>query len=225
MLNERRFFLSLMPYLLLFIAGVVDSVGFLHLKDGVFASFMSGNSTHMGMMLSYHDYPRASVYIAILGIFIIGAMSGELIALSSHRFYRGVVMTSVSIVLLFATIMQYYVPFLVVNFIICYGMGMQNIALRLTIEKAIPLTYATGYLVNIGRLLALAIVGKGEPKRLMQYLCLWGSLISGAVIGGIIMQTIPQYSLLLPLALTTLIAITLLYIEHSHRSTPIDTEL
>ena len=59
MLNERRFFLSLMPYLLLFIAGTVDAVGFLHLKDGVFASFMSGNSTHMGMMLSYHDYPRA----------------------------------------------------------------------------------------------------------------------------------------------------------------------
>lgn len=225
MLNERRFFFSLMPYLLLLVAGVVDAVGFLHLQNGVFASFMSGNSTHMGMMLSYHNYPRAAIYIATLGIFIIGAMSGELIALSSRRFYRGVVMTSVSIVLLFAIFMQSYVPFLVINFIICYAMGMQNIALRLTIEKSIPLTYATGYLVNIGRLLALAIVGKGDKKRLMQYLCLWSSLISGAVIGGIIMQTIPQYSLLLPVALTILIAFTLLYIEHSYHSTPIDTEL
>ncbi|WP_297481500.1 YoaK family protein [uncultured Photobacterium sp.] len=225
MLNERRFFLSLMPYLLLFVAGTVDAVGFLHLKNGVFASFMSGNSTHMGMMLSYHDYPRAAIYIALLSIFIIGSMSGELIALSGRRFYRGVVMASVSVVLIFAIIMESYLPFLAINFILCYGMGMQNIALRLTIEKSIPLTYATGYLVNIGRLLALAIVGQGDRKRLMQYLCLWGSLISGAMNGGFIMQTIPQYSLFPALALTSFIAVTLFYIEYTHRSTPIDTEL
>ena len=104
---------------------------------------------------------------------------------------------------------------------LCHG----NAKYRVTIEKSIPLTYATGYLVNIGRLLALAIVGQGDRKRLIQYLCLWGSLICGAMNGGFIMQIIPQYSLFPPLILTTSIAMILFYIEHNHHSTPIDTEL
>lgn len=218
MLNERRLFLALMPYLLLFIAGLVDAIGFLHIQNGVFVSFMSGNSTHLGMMLGLHDYPRAAVYIAVLLIFIIGAMSGELIALSSRRFYRGVVMGAVAVIIAIAVVLQTYLPLLAVNFILCYAMGMQNIALRLTIEKSIPLTYATGYLVNIGRLIALLVVGKGDKKRLLQYICLWVSLIIGAISGATVMQILPQYSLLLPLILTALIACSLFYIEYSHKS-------
>ncbi|MDP2515951.1 DUF1275 family protein [Photobacterium damselae subsp. piscicida] len=40
-----------MPFYLLFIAGIVDVIGFLHLKNGLFVSFMSGNTTHVGIYL------------------------------------------------------------------------------------------------------------------------------------------------------------------------------
>ena len=55
--------LTAMPFVLLFIAGIVDAIGFIHLKNGLFVSFMSGNTTHVAMLLSNHQYGQLLYYL------------------------------------------------------------------------------------------------------------------------------------------------------------------
>src|ERR1700733_12591980 len=62
------------------LAGYVDGIGFLHL-GGLFVSFMSGNSTRMGVSLASGDWPKAAEALGLIALFVIGAAAGSLIVL------------------------------------------------------------------------------------------------------------------------------------------------
>src|ERR1700676_5417900 len=62
------------------IAGYVDGIGFLHL-GGLFVSFMSGNSTRMGVSLAAADWPKAAEALGLIVLFVFGAAAGSLIVL------------------------------------------------------------------------------------------------------------------------------------------------
>src|SRR5260370_39218911 len=68
------------------LAGYVDAVGFLHL-GGLFVSFMSGNSTRMGVSLAEGHWQNAAKALGLIGLFVIGAAAGSLIVLGrgAHR--------------------------------------------------------------------------------------------------------------------------------------------
>src|SRR5580704_4842857 len=59
-------------------AGYVDAIGFLHL-GGLFVSFMSGNSTRLGVSLAAGQWPNAAEAIGLIALFVIGAAAGSLI--------------------------------------------------------------------------------------------------------------------------------------------------
>src|SRR3977135_1944344 len=61
------------------LAGYVDAIGFLHL-GGLFVSFMSGNSTRMGVSLAEGHWQNAAVALGLSVLFVIGAAAGSLIA-------------------------------------------------------------------------------------------------------------------------------------------------
>ncbi len=56
-------------------------------------------------------------------------------------------------------------------------MGLQNIAPRITINKAMPLTFATAFLANTGRELAMLLLGKGDRKVFIKQISLWFSFL------------------------------------------------
>src|ERR1700738_218226 len=62
------------------LAGYVDGVGFLHL-GGLFVSFMSGNSTRMGVSLAEGHWRSAVEALGLIVLFVIGAAAGSLIVL------------------------------------------------------------------------------------------------------------------------------------------------
>jgi len=62
------------------LAGYVDGIGFLHL-GGLFVSFMSGNSTRMGVSLAEGQWLSAAEAFGLIALFVIGAAGGSLIVL------------------------------------------------------------------------------------------------------------------------------------------------
>src|SRR5438876_12153683 len=62
------------------LAGYVDGIGFLHL-GGLFVSFMSGNSTRMGVSLAEGHWLPAAEALGLIALFVIGAALGSLIVL------------------------------------------------------------------------------------------------------------------------------------------------
>src|ERR1700740_842479 len=68
------------------LAGYVDAIGFLHL-GGLYVSFMSGNSTRMGVSLAEGQWSGAGEWPALIALFVLGAAAGSLIVLGRgvHR--------------------------------------------------------------------------------------------------------------------------------------------
>ena len=62
------------------LAGYVDGIGYLHL-GGLFVSFMSGNSTRMGVSLAEGNWSSATEALGLVALFVIGAAIGSLIVL------------------------------------------------------------------------------------------------------------------------------------------------
>jgi uncharacterized membrane protein YoaK (UPF0700 family) len=62
------------------LAGYVDAIGFLHL-GGLFVSFMSGNSTRMGVSLAAGEWGAAAEAFGLIALFVAGATAGSLIVL------------------------------------------------------------------------------------------------------------------------------------------------
>jgi uncharacterized membrane protein YoaK (UPF0700 family) len=68
------------------LAGYVDAIGFLHL-GGLYVSFMSGNSTRMGVSLAAGQWSSAAESLGLIVLFVIGAACGSLIVLG-HGVHR-----------------------------------------------------------------------------------------------------------------------------------------
>ncbi|WP_235604197.1 YoaK family protein [Photobacterium kishitanii] len=198
--------LAAMPFMLLFIAGIVDAIGFIHLKNGLFVSFMSGNTTHVAMLLSSHQYGQSFYYIGVILLFVAGITIGEMIAVLQQQNYRWLVMSTVSILLFSAIFIEKITIPIVTNFILAFAMGLQNIALRITINKAMPLTFATAFLANTGRELAMLLLGKGDKKVFIKQISLWFSIFIGAVVGSNLMVLSLSYALVIPIMLCSCIA-------------------
>src|SRR3982074_2099714 len=62
------------------LAGYVDGIGFIHL-GGLFVSFMSGNSTRMGVSLADGHWHDAAQALGLIALFVTGAALGSLIVL------------------------------------------------------------------------------------------------------------------------------------------------
>src|ERR1700694_6077105 len=62
------------------LAGYVDGLGFVHL-GGLFVSFMSGNSTRMGVSLAEGQWVSAAQALGLIALFVTGAAAGSLIVL------------------------------------------------------------------------------------------------------------------------------------------------
>src|SRR6201995_4244146 len=60
---------------LAFLAGATDVYGLAQLR-GIFVSFMSGNTTLLGMALGHHDWMRAALIAGIVGLFVAGGAAG-----------------------------------------------------------------------------------------------------------------------------------------------------
>jgi uncharacterized membrane protein YoaK (UPF0700 family) len=165
------------------LAGYVDGIGFLDL-GGMFVSFMSGNSTRMGVSVAAGDWLKAAEALGLIALFVIGAAAGSLIVLGRGA-NRQPVLLLVEAALLGAAALgsalklpQFAIAAMVL------AMGLENACFQIEGGGGLGLTYVTGALVKVGQGVAAALTG-GPRFGWMPNLLLWASLVAGSVLGAL----------------------------------------
>jgi uncharacterized membrane protein YoaK (UPF0700 family) len=165
------------------VAGYVDGVGFIHL-GGLFVSFMSGNSTRLGVSLADGQWHRAAEALGLIGLFVAGSACGGLIVSGGGAERQPWVLLAEGLLLAGAGIGHAFgIPQLAIAAIVL-AMGLENAVFQVEGGGGLGLTYITGTLVKVGQLLAAAL--KGGPRwGWIPNLLLWMSLVTGAVCGAL----------------------------------------
>ena len=163
------------------LAGYVDAIGYLQL-GGLFVSFMSGNSTRLGVSLAAGDWRNAGAALGLIVLFVIGAAAGSLIVYSRgvHRQPR-LLLFEALLLTLSALSYTFGSPVIAVAAIVL-AMGLENAVFQIE-GGGLGLTYITGALVKAGQLIAAALTG-GARLAWLPNVLLWAALVVGAVLGA-----------------------------------------
>ena len=164
------------------LAGYVDSIGFLHL-GGLFVSFMSGNSTRLGVYLAEGNWPHTVEAIGLIALFVIGAGAGSLIMFTRSAFCQCWVLLAEALLLAAAALCYALGTSSVAIAAIVLAMGLENSVFQVEGGAGLGLTYMTGALVKVGQLAAAALTG-GQRWAWLPNLLLWAALVVGAVCGA-----------------------------------------
>ena len=138
------------------LAGYVDGIGFLHL-GGLFVSFMSGNSTRLGVSLADGHWRNALEALGLIALFVIGAGAGSLIVLGRSLHRQAWVLLGEA-ALLASAALGYTLgwPNAAIA-VIVLAMGLENAVFQNEAGASLGLTYITGALVKVGQLAAVAL--------------------------------------------------------------------
>ncbi|CCD94021.1 conserved membrane hypothetical protein [Bradyrhizobium sp. ORS 375] len=180
MLDSRRNLL--LACTLSALAGYVDGIGFLHL-GGLFVSFMSGNSTRMGVSLAEGRWHEAMNALGLIGLFVGGAAGGSVIMQRRNRHVQSLLLLVEGALLITATLSHLAgLPFGAVTAIVV-AMGLENAAFQIKGSGGLGLTYVTGALVKVGQAVAVALAG-GPRLGWLSNLLLWAALVAGSAAGA-----------------------------------------
>ena len=163
------------------LAGFVDAVGFLQL-GGIFASFMSGNSTRLGIEMANGHWRDAGRSATVIGTFVLGAALGGWVGKGGEPSRRPLVLAVVAALLATAGLIGTEDP-LLSGIAMVLAMGAENAVFQRRDGTGIGLTYMTGALVRAGQEAVDALAGRSGHSWAPN-LALWASLAGGAVLGA-----------------------------------------
>jgi len=165
------------------LAGYVDAIGFLHL-GGLFVSFMSGNSTQMGVSLAEAHWASAAKSLGLIALFVIGAAAGSLIVLGRGTNRQPWVLLAEALLLAAAALCYAFDLSNAAVAAIVLAMGVENAVFQIEGGAGLGLTYVTGALVKVGQLAAAALTG-GARWAWAPNLLLWAALVAGSSCGAL----------------------------------------
>lgn len=171
------------------LAGYVDAVGFLS-ADRYFVSFMSGNTTRLGVDLIAAPRSAAIPALLIAG-FVLGVFGGALLAVKAGPRRKFAVLALVAALLGGAALSARIELTLA---LLVLAMGALNNTFQKGGEVSVGLTYMTGALVRLGQGLAAKLTGSGSGGW-DGWLLLWLGLALGAVAGAYALLTWPAIAL------------------------------
>ncbi|MET4389997.1 uncharacterized membrane protein YoaK (UPF0700 family) [Bradyrhizobium sp. F1.4.3] len=165
------------------LAGYVDGIGFLHL-GGLFVSFMSGNSTRLGVSLAEAQWWQAAGAVALIVLFVAGAAAGSLVVLGGGTERQPwLLLTEAALLAVAALCHAFGLPGLAIAGIVL-AMGLENAVFQIDGGAGLGLTYVTGALVKVGHLLAVSLSG-GPRWGWAPNLLLWAALVAGSAAGAL----------------------------------------
>jgi uncharacterized membrane protein YoaK (UPF0700 family) len=165
------------------LAGYVDGIGYLQL-GGLFVSFMSGNSTRMGVAIAHAHWQTAAAALGLIALFVTGAAAGSLIVLGRGAHRQPLILLVEALVLAAAALAYTFgQPSLAIAAIVL-AMGLENAVFQIDGGVGLGLTYVTGALVKVGQLMAKALTG-GPRWAWAPNLMLWAALVAGSVLGAL----------------------------------------
>lgn len=166
------------------IAGFVDAVGYAYL-GGLFLSFMSGNSTRLGIALGDGHWAMAGHAVTIIAGFVLGAFLGTLLTMIAGS-WKLVLILAIEVVLFalatglvamntgFASLLP-----------VAIAMGLQNSVHQVVGGADIGKSFVTGALFGMGQALAKCVAGRAKNSEWLAYAASWGAFVTGALIGAI----------------------------------------
>jgi uncharacterized membrane protein YoaK (UPF0700 family) len=164
------------------LAGFVDAIAFSLL--GFFASFMSGNSTRLGVALSGGEAGYAAIAAALVLAFVAGVIAASVIARIASKRRGTAVLGLVAVLLALAALLGGVAPARLDLLLAAAAMGAMNGVFAEGGEVTIGVTYMTGSLVKLGQRLAAALIGERDRWDWLPYFALWVGFVAGAVMGA-----------------------------------------
>lgn len=164
------------------VAGYVDAIGFLKL-GGFFVSFMSGNSTRLGVGLATGHVSAALTALTLIALFVAGVVLGALVARRAGEDRRARVMALEAVLLASAAAL------ITAGFdgpgvaAMVLAMGAENAVFQRNGDVGVGLTYMTGALVKAGQRIAAALTG-GDRWAWRPFVLLWAGLTLGGALGA-----------------------------------------
>ncbi len=193
------------------LAGYVDGIGFLHL-GGLFVSFMSGNSTRMGVSLAEGQWLPAAEALGLIALFVVGAALGSLIVLGRGVHRQPWVLLAEAALLATAALCYAFGLANTAVAAIVLAMGLENAVFQIHGGAGLGLTYVTGALVKAGQQIAAALTG-GPRLGWLPNLLLWAALVAGSLCGALAYHWINLAAIWFAaggaLALGTIVAVTI----------------
>lgn len=170
------------------LSGYVDALGFIYL-GGFFVSFMSGNSTRLGVGL-IQDWHHALISGGLIVCFVFGVFLGTLFAYRGTRGRSITVLGVVTVLLTLAAAAHAGDAHSVAVALTAMAMGAINcIFVGNSGEVTTGVTYMTGTLVKLGQGLARNLV-RPDKIKWGGYLWLWLGLIAGGMLGAFVFPVI-----------------------------------
>ena len=159
-----------------FLAGATDVYGLSVLRD-LYVSFMSGNTTMLGVALGNGNWRQSASIAALIGLFVAGAAAGTVLGRLGGRRHAALVAAAVAITLAAPSLRPAWnVAPLVL------AMGALNAAITKVGEMSVSLTYVTGTLVKLGQGLGRAMCGEPAGWAWLWQFPMWASLLAGATL-------------------------------------------
>jgi uncharacterized membrane protein YoaK (UPF0700 family) len=165
------------------LAGYVDGIGYLYL-GGLFVSFMSGNSTRMGVDLAQGQWMNAAEAFGVIVLFVIGAAAGSLMVLGRGVHRQPWVLLVEALLLVAAGLADVFAMPNTAIAAIVLAMGLENAVFQIEGGGGLGVTYVTGALVKVGQLAAAALTG-GARWGWVPNLLLWAALVAGSACGAL----------------------------------------
>ncbi|MFD2236656.1 YoaK family protein [Aureimonas populi] len=189
-LRRTRFGLGLALTLsLAFAAGMTDAIGLILV--GRYVSFMSGNTTQLGVSLVEGDGGSGLFLAAILACFVAGNALGEIVMRAANR-RHSVLLTCIALLVAMPVFLG-VMPWAILPAVV--GMGMLNAGVEQIDGHAFGITFVTGALSRFGRGLGRRLMGDRNGAWRYQ-LVPWLGMFAGALAGAFSHAALGQNALL-----------------------------
>jgi uncharacterized membrane protein YoaK (UPF0700 family) len=198
------------------ISGYVDSYALV--KFGVYASFMTGNTTSAGAHAGEFNWAAARHSLLPIPLFVLGILAGTLLMQADRRRALPRLSALVAAMLTVGVAAAYFGwPEALSIVILSFAMGAMNTAILQVGGQAVSVGFMTGDLNNLAQHVAMGI--KSAPvaeaqgswdthwRRASLLAGLWIAFLSGAVLGAALGSRLAVWTLLLPALMLFVLAL------------------
>lgn len=169
------------------LAGYVDAIGFVSL-GGYFASFMSGNSTRLGVEWA-NGQVAGGLALLLIALFVAGAAAGTGCARAGRERAGLVVLAAI----LIASAALHDVTRSAAIGLAAFAMGALNTLAARHLALPVGLTYMTGTLIRLGEALGGDAATRWHDA--LPYLLHWLALVLGAMLGAIVFHHVGGFAM------------------------------
>ena len=165
------------------LAGYMDAVGFTKL-DHLYVSFMSGNSTHLGLSLGTGHWTDAAWVALFVLAFVTGSCLGTRVSDRIGDTHMATVLAIELALFLSAIVLARLDHGRAGLLMVVVAMGLQNVLHQVVAGADIGRSFITGMLFNLGQSLARSRRDRVEARKAALNALSWSAFIAGIILGA-----------------------------------------